>query len=100
MFVVTEDNRAHRVLLEVQRHAEGVSRELEHFAVTCVGQAVDANDTVGYRDYGADITRFRGCFEVLDTLFNQLADFRSFECHFPFLLFDQCIGEAFQPRPH
>ncbi len=85
MLVVTKDNRTDGILLEVQRHAEGVLREFEHFAVARVGQAVDAHDSVGNTDDGADIPRLRGCFEVLDTLFNQRADFRSFECHYVFL---------------
>ena len=85
MFVVAEDNRANRILLQVQRHAECVARELEHLAVTCVGQAVNTHDAVGNSDYCSYVTRFRGRFEVLDAFFNQLTDFRGFECHFVFL---------------
>jgi hypothetical protein len=85
VLVVTQDNRTHRVLLEVECHTEGVARELQHLAVASVGQAMDAHNAVGNRDNGADVTRFRGCLEVLDAFFNQRADFRSFECHFLFL---------------
>ena len=81
VLVVTEDNSADGVLLEVEREAERVARELEHLTVGGVGQAVNADDTVGNGNYGADVARFRGRFEILDALFNQLADFRSFECH-------------------
>ncbi len=85
MLVVTQDHRTDRVLLEVQRHAESVLRELEHLAVASVGQAVDADNAVGHSDDRADVARFCGCLEILDAFFNQLADFRSFECHSLFL---------------
>ncbi len=85
VLVVTEDNGTHRILLEVQRHAEGVAGELEHFAIAGVGQSVDSNNAVGDRDNGADITCFGRYLEVLDAFLNQLADFRSFECHVVFL---------------
>ena len=42
VLVVAQHHRADRVLLEVQRQAEDVARELEHFAVARVGEAVDA----------------------------------------------------------
>ena len=82
MFVVTQDDGADRVLLEVEREAEGVTRKLEHFAVRSIGEAVNADDAVRNGNDRADVTRFRGRLEVLDAFFNQLADFRSFECHF------------------
>jgi len=46
---------------------------------------VNANDAVGNGDNRTNVPRFYGRFEILDALFNQLADFRSFECHFVFL---------------
>ena len=42
MLVVTEHDGADRVLLEVERQAEGVSGELEHLAVTRIGETVNA----------------------------------------------------------
>src|SRR5579862_1707332 len=44
MLVVTQHDRADRVLLEVQRQAIGVARELEHLAVTRIGQTMNAGD--------------------------------------------------------
>ena len=85
MPVLTEDNGTDRVLFEVQRHAERVTGELEHLAIASVGQAVNTNDTVGHGHDRADIARFGFCLEILDAFFNQLTDFRSFECHHLFL---------------
>jgi hypothetical protein len=73
--VVAEDDRADRVLLEVQREAEQVARELDHFAVADIGQAVDAADAVRDRDDGADVAGFGSRFELADALLDQLADF-------------------------
>ena len=42
VLVLAQDHRADRVTLEVEREAEGVLRELEHFALHHVLQAVDA----------------------------------------------------------
>jgi hypothetical protein len=66
--VVAEHHRADRVLLEVQREAEDVARELEHLAVAHVGQAVDAADAVGDGDHRADVARFGSRLELLDAL--------------------------------
>ena len=54
--VFAEHDGADRVLLEVQREAEGVVRELEHFAVGDVGEAVHAADAV--RDATRPCRRF------------------------------------------
>src|SRR5690606_31979851 len=99
VLVVSEHDRADRILLEVQRQSERVLGELEHFAVACVGEPVNAHDAVGHADDGADVPRFRGRFEILDALFDQLADFGSFECHVLFLdLCGQRSRQALQPR--
>ncbi len=45
-------------LLQVQREAEDVAGELEHFAVARIGQAVDAHDAVGHGHHGAHIAGF------------------------------------------
>ena len=42
MLVFAEHHGADRILLEVQREAEGIARELEHFALHHVREAVDA----------------------------------------------------------
>jgi hypothetical protein len=80
--VVAEHHRADRVLLEVQRQAEGVARELEHLAVGGVRQPVDAHDAVRHRDHGADIAGDGRGLELEDLLFDQVADFRCLDGHF------------------
>ena len=56
--VVAQHHGADRVLLQVQRQAEDVAGELDHFAVARVGEAVDAHDAVGHRHDGADVAGF------------------------------------------
>jgi hypothetical protein len=46
------------------RHA----RELDHFALHHVGQAVDAHDAVGDRGHGAFVARFGGELDLLDAV--------------------------------
>jgi hypothetical protein len=36
---------------------------------------MDAGDAIGEADYGSFSPRFRDCLEILDPLFDQLADF-------------------------
>ena len=42
VLVVTQDHRTDRVTLEVERQAEGVARELDHFALHGVFETVEA----------------------------------------------------------
>jgi hypothetical protein len=65
VFVFTQNHGADRVALEVQRQAEGVAREFEHFALHHVGQAVDAHDTVGHGDHGALVANVSARFKAL-----------------------------------
>ncbi len=85
MLVFTEHYRTHRILLEVQRHAERVARKFEHFAVAGIGETVNADDAVRNGNDSANVTSLGFRLEILDAFLNQLADFRSFECHLIFL---------------
>ena len=58
--VLAEHHGADRVLLQVQREAEDVAGELEHFAVARIGEAVDAHDAVGHRHDAADVAGLGG----------------------------------------
>jgi hypothetical protein len=58
VLVVAQHHGADRVALQVQRQREGVVRQLDHFALHHVGQAVDAHDAVGHRGDGAFVARF------------------------------------------
>jgi hypothetical protein len=82
VFVVTQDHRTDRVALEVQRHAEGVARHLDHFARHHVGQTVNANDAVGDGNDRALGAQFARGTEVFDLGFDQFADFAWIQLHF------------------
>jgi hypothetical protein len=84
VLVVAEHHRPDGILLEVQRQAEGVARELQHLAVTRVGQAVDARDAVGDRNDRADVACLRDGLEALDPLLDEIADFTCLDGHWYF----------------
>ena len=77
MFVVTENHRTHGVTLQVQRHAVSVARELNHFTLHDIGQAVNTGDTIRHADNRTFSTGFGNNFEFLNSLFDQFADFCS-----------------------
>ena len=79
MLVITEDDGANRVLLEVEREPEAASGKLDHLAVLNVGKTVNPDDAVRQRDDRADVAGLSCGIEVLNPLPNQLADFGSFE---------------------
>ncbi|MPN33308.1 hypothetical protein SDC9_180793 [bioreactor metagenome] len=81
MFVITQDHRADRVALEVERHAEGVARHLDHFTRHHVGQTMNADDAVGDGHDRALSAQFARRTEVLDLGFNQFADFAWIQLH-------------------
>src|SRR5574337_2236282 len=83
VLVVAQDHRAHRVALEIQRQAEGVLGEFQHFAVLRRLQAVDAHDAVGDAHHGAHVAHLGFGVEMLDTLPDERADFGWIELHEP-----------------
>jgi len=96
VFVVAQHHGADRVLLEVQRQPESISRELEHFAVLRIAQPVDTGNAVRYRYNRSNVARFRRTVEVSDAIFNEFADFRSLDCHLFYPLIRQSTGQLFQ----
>src|SRR5438552_15983260 len=64
--VVPEDDRAHRVLLEVEGEAEDIAPEVEELGGHAVGKAVDAGDAVSDLDHGADVDGLGFSFEAFD----------------------------------
>ena len=83
VFVIAEHHRADGIAFEVERQREGVARQLDHFAGHRVGEAVHADDAVGHRHDRAFVARFGGELDLLDTGFDQFADFGRIEgrCH-------------------
>ena len=74
MFVFAENHRAHRILFKVEREAESVAGELQHFALHRVRQTVNARDAVGEHDDAAFGARLRVYFKVRDARLDQFAD--------------------------
>ena len=81
MGVLTQDHRADRVALEVQRKPEGVAGELQHLVVLGVRETVHAHDTVGQADDGAFGPRLGLKIELLDLLFDEIADLGRIQLH-------------------
>ena len=79
--VVAEHHRADRILLEIQRESEDVAGEFQHFAVTRVGEPVDAHDAIGDAHHRADIAGFGGGLELVDARLDEVADFRCLDGH-------------------
>ncbi len=75
VLVVAEDNRADRILLEVERETEGILRELDHFALHDFGKTMDSGDAVGQRNDRAFRARLDAYLEILDLFLDQIADF-------------------------
>src|SRR5487761_1494839 len=101
--VLAEHYRADGILLEVQRQAKGVARELQHLAVARIGQAMDAGDAVGDRHDRADVARLSNGFEALDPLLDEIADFACLDGHEMFprkkALSGQLVSDALEPGP-
>jgi len=74
LLVGSQDDGAHRVLFQVECHAADATLELEQLQGAGVAQAVDLRDPVS--DFGDDtnVRREDGHVEVLDALFDQVAD--------------------------
>ena len=98
--VFTEDHRADRVALEVQRQAVDVARELDHLALHHVGETVDPADAVGDRDDRALVPGVSRDLKVLDLAFEQFADFSGIELHEGNSLFRQGRGQLGQLATH
>src|SRR5690606_16154921 len=79
--VVAQHHGTDGVALEVERQAEGVARELEHFVGHRVLQAVDTDDAVRHGNYGTFRPRLGYAFELFDALPDDLADFGRIELH-------------------
>ncbi len=69
--VVTQDDGADLVLVEVQRDAEDAAGELEELVGHCAGQSADVSDTVRRIGDGADLVTRRFGFERRDVLLDR-----------------------------
>ena len=64
---LAEDDRADRVLVEVQREAERAALELEHLVDRGLGEAGDAGDAVAHLEHLADVGLRRAIGENVET---------------------------------
>src|SRR6266540_6511656 len=74
VLVLSEDDRAHGVLFEVERKAVHVVAEVEKLRRHTAGEAVDASDAVADLDDRADIDRLGLPFEFLDLRLDDVGD--------------------------
>ncbi|MNV71034.1 hypothetical protein D3C71_1640280 [compost metagenome] len=81
VLVLAQDHGTNGVTLQVHGQAKGVARELEHFTLHHVCQAMDTNDTVGYGDHGTFGTRLYTFGQVLNLRLDQVTDFRGVQLH-------------------
>ncbi len=78
---VAEDDGSDLVLLEVEREAIGVARELEQLAGHRVLQAVDLRDAVAGGDDAADVGRNQARVEILEPFLDDLCDLFGADAH-------------------
>jgi len=76
VFVVAEHHGADRIPLQVQREAEGVADELEHFTVARVRETMDADDASVTLVTVPTLRASLVGLEFLDARLDQVADFR------------------------
>ncbi len=81
VLVGAENYRTDGIAFEVQRQAEGVTGEFQHFTLHGVGQAVHAANAVGHGDDRAFGARGGGELQILNLALDQVADFRGVELH-------------------
>ena len=71
---VAQDDRADRLLLEVEGHAHQPAREFEQLRRERAGQPVDLGDAVADLDHGPDAARLDARVEVVDRGFDDAGD--------------------------
>jgi len=74
LLILAQDDRADRVLLEVEGEAEHVVSEVEQLARHAAGETVDARDAVAHLDDRTDVGRFRLAFEPADLRLDDVGD--------------------------
>jgi len=91
VFVLTQNHGADGVALEVQSQTVGGlavlgGRELQHFALHHVRQAVNAHDTVRHRHHGALVADIAAGGQPFDAALDEFRNFCGIELHDSFLL--------------
>ena len=92
--VRTHNNRTYRVALEVQCDSVTVTRQGDHFTLHTIGQAVNADNTVTYRNNSTFVVSFTHNIELSNALLDQFADFGGIQLHAPVPLRLQDVCKA------
>ena len=74
--VIAQYNCADRIALEVQGHAIDTAVKFDHLAVHHIGQAVNADDAVGYGYHRTFIASLAADIKLVDALLDDLANLR------------------------
>ena len=88
--VITKDDDADVVGLEVQRHPLDTAGKFDHLAGLHLVEAVDASDAVADREYLADLGDLGLGAEAGDLLLNNRGDFRGADIHYPIPFIARC----------
>ena len=94
--VRTHHNRTYRVALQVQCDSVTVTRQGDHFTLHTIGQAVNADNTVTYRNNSTFVVSFTHNIELSNALLDQFADFGGIQLHAPVPLRLQDVCKAFK----
>ncbi len=90
----THHNCTYGVALQVQCDSVTVTRQGNHLTLHTIGQAVDADNTVAYRNNCTFVMSFAHNTELSNALLDQFADFGGIQLHAPVPLRLQDVCEA------
>ena len=92
--VWTHHNGTYGVALQVQCDSVTVTRQGNHLTLHTIGQAVDADNTVTYRNNSTFVVSFTHNIELSNALLDQFADFGGIQLHAPVPLRLQDVCKA------
>ena len=92
--VRTHYHRTYGVALQVQCDSVTVTRQGDHLALHTFGKAVDADNTVTYRNNSTFVMSFAHNIELSNALLDQFADFGGIQLHAPVPLRLQDVCKA------
>ena len=94
--VRTHHNRTNGVALQVQCDSVTVTRQSDHLTLHTIGQAVNADNTVTYRNDSTFVMSLAHNIELSNALLDQFADFGGIQLHAPVPLRLQDVCKAFK----
>ena len=94
--VWTHHHGTHGVALQVQCDSVTVTRQGNHLTLHTIGQAVNADNTVTYRNNSTFVVSFTHNIELSNALLDQFADFGGIQLHAPVPLRLQDVCKTFK----